>query len=741
MKALRPVVVIVVVVFFVSEFGVGPGIHARQQPDARIAALIAALDTRNWDQAVDQLVALGPQATGQLLATLGRREGLAAARACIALAKIGTPQAIDAVLEATRSPDRRIREHAAEGLGFVRTEESFDALVTALASDTGLVQSSAARSLGHLGNPRAAGPLAAALKGGAWYVRTAAATSLGRIKSRDGVRPLIDALGDERSEVRNAAREALVAFGRNVVPLAAEALDHTSGLVRSQVAWLLGRVGTAETTEALLAAIQDSDAAVRYEAAVALVRVASRGVVVWMCRFLKHANPGVREEAAWVLGEIGDAESVDDLVRALRLPDSGWMAALALGSIQAQTAAPRLAEALASGSPALRRASAWALNKLRSRETVPQLRRALSDGDFEVRYWASEALGGIGTPEARHALAEAKPPLRRTAVSRCAPPRSPATIVGKVVLYRGRRYPLYPATLAARPAIPSPLVAADGTELVVAVLSNRRYGIFRVTLKGEAAKDRQCNADARDFPTLARTGLHSEVELDRARSITGRSVTEITRLARPGELSDDGFLGADEELVAVIRADNRTVSQLGLTHADLARPLFHIWNMMRIDLDLNRWNMAEHQWNNVTALLSHGRTVKVEAHDSKGGQRSIFDDGLDGGFRIDIAGTLSDKERAFLATHYPALPPTQIEALVQALTRVQTGELEPHYIMWYGFYEGRTPWRADPITVAFVFGLRTLEQIEAAFPGQLHEVLRARRAAQVERTLTSPNSG
>ena len=70
MKALRPVVVIVVIL---GGFGVGPELHARQQPDARIAALIAALDTRNWDQAVDQLVALGPQATGQLLATLGRR--------------------------------------------------------------------------------------------------------------------------------------------------------------------------------------------------------------------------------------------------------------------------------------------------------------------------------------------------------------------------------------------------------------------------------------------------------------------------------------------------------------------------------------------------------------------------------------------------------------------------------------------------------------------------------------------
>lgn len=49
--------------------------------------------------------------------------------------------------------------------------------------------------------------------------------------------------------------------------------------------------------------------------------------------------------------------------------------------------------------------------------------------------------------------------------------------------------------------------------------------------------------------------------------------------------------------------------------------------------------------------------------------------------------------------------------------------MKPQYIMRYGFYEGNTPWRTDPIAIAFVFGLRTLEQIESAFPGRLHQAL------------------
>ena len=61
--------------------------------------------------------------------------------------------------------------------------------------------------------------------------------------------------------------------------------------------------------------------------------------------------------------------------------------------------------------------------------------------------------------------------------------------------------------------------------------------------------------------------------------------------------------------------------------------------------------------------------------------------------------------------------------LIQRLSSIRTGEMEPHYIMWYGFYEGHTEWRADPLAIAFIFGLRSLEELERAFPGKLYEVL------------------
>jgi hypothetical protein len=43
--------------------------------------------------------------------------------------------------------------------------------------------------------------------------------------------------------------------------------------------------------------------------------------------------------------------------------------------------------------------------------------------------------------------------------------------------------------------------------------------------------------------------------------------------------------------------------------------------------------------------------------------------------------------------------------------------------MRYGFYEGHTDYRADPVAISFIFGLRSLQEIEVAFKGNLNKVL------------------
>jgi len=228
-----------------------------------------------------------------------------------------------------------------------------------------------------------------------------------------------------------------------------------------------------------------------------------------------------------------------------------------------------------------------------------------------------------------------------------------------------------------------------------------------------------------DFPTLARTGLHSEAELEQAVTITGRSLAEITDLGRPGGLSTAGFMAEDEDVRGVLLGDNRLVSALGLTHPAMARPLLHVWHRIEGDDKAGRWDRAAHRWNQGPALAWEGREVLVEAQDTKGVQGSIFDDGLEGYFWIRIRRDLTSAEEALLRERYRHLSPEQWDLLVTRLTTIQTGEIQPHYVQWYGFYEGHTEWRVDPIAIALVFGLRTLAEIEAAFPGRLDEVLTA----------------
>ena len=66
------------------------------------------------------------------------------------------------------------------------------------------------------------------------------------------------------------------------------------------------------------------------------------------------------------------------------------------------------------------------------------------------------------------------------------------------------------------------------------------------------------------------------------------------------------------------------------------------------------------------------------------------------------------------------LPVTQ---LFVGLGSIHTGEMVPFYIMRYGFYEGHTGYRADPIAIASIFGLRSIEEIVNIFDNDLHSAL------------------
>jgi hypothetical protein len=299
------------------------------------------------------------------------------------------------------------------------------------------------------------------------------------------------------------------------------------------------------------------------------------------------------------------------------------------------------------------------------------------------------------------------------------------------VAHRQVRHPLYPNLLDDPPDVPSPYLAEDGREIVTALLKSAKYALMPVTVENGGplhysrrvpsvcGKDQQLYVNRGDFPTLAATGLHADAELDGKGEITGIPVDVITYIGRPARFSGAGFLADDEDILSVLKGDNDLVRTLGLTHPQMAKPLYHVWNLILQEIEsgkLGRFSSIEH-------FLYNGREIAFRAEGMKGWQVSIFQDEIQGRFDIDVRRMLTAEERRFLRDQYPRLSDRQMAELEERLTHVHFSEMAPYYIMGYGFYEGHTTYRADPIAIACIFGLKTVEEIEGAFPGDLYGVL------------------
>lgn len=288
----------------------------------------------------------------------------------------------------------------------------------------------------------------------------------------------------------------------------------------------------------------------------------------------------------------------------------------------------------------------------------------------------------------------------------------------------------FPHTCDQRPELPSPCTLEDGTEIVVAFTKDNKFTLIPVTVKKtdplgyrEEEWDKICilEVDVQDFPALARRGLHSEIELDYTRRITGRSISEITDSGRPGGSSGEGFMSQEEDIISVLKGDNRLAKKLGLTHPQLAKPLFHVWNMVRWVSYTSR--SVGRSIDGVDYFFYNDRKIRLINAGGRGWQDSIFNDEILGMYHIEFCRELEEPEKAFLREKYTDLSSQQMADLQEMLSHIHTGEMVPFYIMRYGFYEGHTGYRADPIAISLIFDLRSLEEIEKAFEGNLDKAL------------------
>lgn len=131
---------------------------------------------------------------------------------------------------------------------------------------------------------------------------------------------------------------------------------------------------------------------------------------------LHSANPSVRRNAAWAIGEIRGGQrtnrsaAVDPLIAALGDEDA-WVrmaAAFSLGEIRPRRAVEFLIAALGDSEGNVRQMAAWALGEMKTRSGVESLAALLVNDQAEsVRQMAAWALGEIGHKDALEALTAA----------------------------------------------------------------------------------------------------------------------------------------------------------------------------------------------------------------------------------------------------------------------------------------------------------------------------------------------
>ena len=251
-------------------------------------------------------------------------------------------------------------------------------------------------------------------------------------------------------------------------------------------------------------------------------------------------------------------------------------------------------------------------------------------------------------------------------------------------------YKLYPYLYDSKPEISSPFYMNDTVETILVITKTQQYGIVQVTQENGSpllysyktgtvlGKDKQMQIDAGDFPNLAKTGLHDEEELVQKKMITGIPIDVINCTAKPNAYSYSGFLADDEDIISVLRCDNLLVKKMGLTHPQLAKPLFHIWNLILKETELGNWARF---YDNIKQIQYGSNILNFKAMRTKGWQQSIFFDEIQGRYDIHIERELTSQEVQFLMNKYAKLSKDEFDEMVLKLTVLNFSEMLPYYIM------------------------------------------------------------
>lgn len=254
--------------------------YQRLTLSAGLLALLDSADAPARAAAARAIALTGDRsAVPALLAHLHDPDALAGDRVAAALGTVGDLSAVPALMSGLDSSDEDVRSRSAAALGFLKASMATARLNEVLRKDGPAACRSAAEALARIGTPEAMtallGPLGDA---GMTPARHAAMIGLEVAGDRAGA-PLALALNASDPTLRRSSAEMLGYLRQPAsTPELARSLSDSEPAVRSQAAWALGEIGTQDAQTALAEVLaSETDAASRQAATQALARARSLG--------------------------------------------------------------------------------------------------------------------------------------------------------------------------------------------------------------------------------------------------------------------------------------------------------------------------------------------------------------------------------------------------------------------------------------------------------------------------------
>ncbi len=229
------------------------------------------------------------------------------------LGRIGDPGCVADLKDLLADAHKEVREAALFALGRIGTREALEAMLDGLDAGGRWCEEKVAEAVEEAGDESRA-VLGELLRSGDPRHRAFAAEALGGVGGEEEAAWLEKALGDEQVDVRARAAASLGKMARAASrPVLAAALGDPAWEVRAQAAKALGRIGAGEDAPLLARALRDPEWWVRSNAAGALRELGEKGEV-FLVETLWSEDRFAREAAAQALEESG---AVERMVREL----------------------------------------------------------------------------------------------------------------------------------------------------------------------------------------------------------------------------------------------------------------------------------------------------------------------------------------------------------------------------------------------------------------------------------------